>query len=142
MRIPARSCAERINGTFFRRFPGLREQAAAAVGRHAALLDGEIVALDDSGDAQFYPPLYRSADPYFYAFDCLWPDGWDLRGLPLVERKRHLRTAVPPQQSRLLYLHHIDRRGIDTPPSSPRSVLIPGTGFADRVLDCWCYPKA
>ena len=78
-----------------------------------AILDGEIVALDASGRAQFYPLLHRRADPYFYAFDCLWLDGRDLRGRPLVERKRMLRGLVPPQPSRLLYVDHIEGRGID-----------------------------
>lgn len=63
--------------------------------------------------AQFYPLLYRRADPFFYAFDCLWLDGRDLRSLALVERKRILRGLVPCQPSRLLYVGHIDGRGVD-----------------------------
>ncbi|HZT29453.1 MAG TPA: RNA ligase family protein [Bryobacteraceae bacterium] len=101
------------NGNIFKSFPGLATSLAAAVGQHEAILDGEIVALDGSGRAQFYPLLHRRADPYFYAFDCLWLDGRDLRCLPLVKRKAILRRLVPRQPSRLLYVDHIDGRGVD-----------------------------
>jgi ATP-dependent DNA ligase len=33
--------------------------------------------------------------------------------MPLIERKRILRRLVPPQPSRLLYVDHIDGRGVD-----------------------------
>lgn len=73
----------------------------------------QIVALAASGRAQLYPLLRRRAAPYFYAFDCLWPDGRNLRGLPLAEGKRILRSLMPGQPSRLLYVDHIDGRGVD-----------------------------
>jgi bifunctional non-homologous end joining protein LigD len=95
----------------FRSFPGLCESITAA-GQHHAILDGEIVALDASGRAQFYPLLHRRTDPYYYAFDCLWLDGRDLRGLLLVARKRTLWGLVPRQPSRLLYVDHIDERDV------------------------------
>jgi bifunctional non-homologous end joining protein LigD len=101
------------NGRPFKKFAVLRDSVAAVVGKHNAILDGEVVALDASGRAQFYPLLHRRADPYFYAFDCLWLDGRDLRRIPLVERKRILRRLVPPQPSRLLYVDHIEARGVD-----------------------------
>jgi ATP-dependent DNA ligase len=40
------------------------------------------------GHPQFYSLTYRRAQPVFFAFDLLWLDGEDLRGLPLLERKR------------------------------------------------------
>ncbi len=78
-----------------------------------AILDGEIVALDVSGRADFYPLLHRRADPYFYAFDLLWLDGRDLRGLALVERKALLRGLAPRQPSRLLYVDHVVGNGVE-----------------------------
>jgi bifunctional non-homologous end joining protein LigD len=48
--------------------------------------------------------------PRFYAFDLLWLDGKDLRGLPLIERKKRLARVVRPPA---LFLQHIERRGID-----------------------------
>jgi hypothetical protein len=52
------------------------------------VLDGEIVCLDAAGRSQFNPLLYRRGEPHYYAFDCMWLDGRDLRGLPLAERKQ------------------------------------------------------
>jgi hypothetical protein len=40
---------------------------------------------------KFYDLMRRRAPQYFYAFDLLWKDGQDLRGLPLVKRKRLLK---------------------------------------------------
>lgn len=101
------------NGKIFRSFATLPGAVAAALDRHDAILDGEIVALDASGRAQFYQLLYRRAEPFFYAFDCLWLDGRDLRGLALAERKTILRGLVPRQPTRLLYVDHVVGTGVD-----------------------------
>jgi ATP dependent DNA ligase domain len=54
------------------------------------------------------------SNPVFYAFDLLWLDGDDLRGLPLIERKRRLRRLIRSSRcSRLLFADHIDARGTD-----------------------------
>lgn len=60
-----------------------------------AILDGEIVYLDAEGRPQFYDLLRRRGYPVFYAFDLLALHGEDLRNLPLIERKRMLRTIIP-----------------------------------------------
>ena len=49
----------------------------------------------------------------YYVFDVLWMNEKDLRSLPLVERKRHLRRIVPAQQSALLYADHIEQSGAE-----------------------------
>ena len=76
-----------------------------------AVLDGEIVCLDGKGRPQFYELMRRRSATAFYAFDVLWVDGKDVRALPLIERKRILRTIVPEQPSAMLYARHIDREG-------------------------------
>ena len=64
----------------------------AALNVQDAVIDGEIVALDDKGRSSFQllqgfdmglvrPPIA------FYAFDLLRLNGTDLRGLPIEERK-------------------------------------------------------
>ena len=55
--------------------------------------------------------MFRRRPAYFYAFDLLWLDGKDLRPLPVLERKELLRSIVPAQPSRLLYLDHIEECG-------------------------------
>jgi len=68
-----------------------------------AVLDGEIVALDDKGRPSFQllqgfdmglvrPPIV------FYAFDLLRLNGQDLHGLPIEERKAKLAALLKPRR--------------------------------------------
>lgn len=77
-----------------------------------AILDGEIVCLDDDGRSNFHKLLFRGDWPYFYAFNLLVVDGEDLTVKSLIERKRRLRQIMPRVQSRLLYVDHLERRGV------------------------------
>src|SRR4029077_791449 len=66
--------------------------------QHDAVLDGEVVALDDRGRAQFqllqnYQTTGRG-QLACYVFDLLYVDGRDLRGLPLTRRKEVLSQVV------------------------------------------------
>jgi ATP-dependent DNA ligase len=63
--------------------------------------------------AEFYNLMRRRTPQHFYAFDTLWLDGKDLRGLPLVKRKQILRRVVPTQPAPILYAEHFDERGVD-----------------------------
>lgn len=92
------------------------EPLASAIERDLApskaVLDGEIVCLDGEGRSKFNELMARRASPFFYAFDLLWLNGQDLRELPLFERKAELRKLVPEQGSRLLFVDHVDQRGV------------------------------
>jgi bifunctional non-homologous end joining protein LigD len=80
-----------------------RSSAAAVAGAvrvRDAVLDGEIVHLDGDGRPRFYSLLRRLAPQQFVAFDLLWLNGEDLRQQSLVERKRILRSVVPPGAAR------------------------------------------
>jgi bifunctional non-homologous end joining protein LigD len=59
-----------------------------------AVLDGEIVCLDDEGRSQFNELLHRRGQPAFYAFDLVWLNGRNLRQLPLVQRKERLPKLI------------------------------------------------
>jgi len=72
-----------------------------------AVLDGEVVAVDDAGDPlPFQEVLRRFRRKYdvermreevrveLRAFDCLHADGTDLLGSPLVDRRRRLRELL------------------------------------------------
>src|SRR5262249_51747877 len=101
------------NGNIFKRFAQLASEIAVALRSvRNAILDGEVVCLDDDGRPLFNALLYRRGAPCFVAFDCLWLDGRDLRTSPLIERKRVLRRTVPRRRPCVQYLSHVARRGL------------------------------
>ena len=74
-----------------------------------AILDGELVCLDQDGRSQFQELMHRRRqDAAFYAFDLLCLDGEDLRGLPLLDRKQRLQRLLKGQPG-LLYAAHVER---------------------------------
>ena len=86
-------------------YPELVEALSTAV-RGDAVLDGEIVAPDRHGRSSFARLQQRMQlrDPVratrtgvkiqYYVFDCLFYEGIDLTGMPLVDRKAVLRDVV------------------------------------------------
>jgi bifunctional non-homologous end joining protein LigD len=83
------------NGNPMHRFAGLGDQIAAALDVSDAILDGEVIADDETGRPQFYDLLRDTRTPAYVAFDLLWLDGADMRPLPLTERRRHLQSILP-----------------------------------------------
>ena len=89
-----------------------------------ALIDGEVVTLDDKGHPNFQRLQQRArlrrpidirraaveSPATLYAFDLPSLEGYDLRTLPLVERKALLARVVPPAGP-LRYLDHIETQG-------------------------------
>lgn len=80
------------------------------IGAEQAILDGEIVVLDSRGVSRFelIQPRIHLQDAnaiaktgqknpvHLYVFDLLYLDGFDLRRVPLGERKRLLQSIVKP----------------------------------------------
>jgi bifunctional non-homologous end joining protein LigD len=63
-----------------------------------AVIDGELVALDENGVSHFQllqNALRRQAKLLYCAFDLMFQDGEDLRALPLIERKKRLKAILP-----------------------------------------------
>jgi len=97
----------------FKRFLPLNE-ALSTLPVKNAILDGELVCIDDQGRSLFNQLLFRRGQPYFYAFDLLWLNGQDLRSLRLIERKESLKKLIMRSKSpSLLYADHVDGYGID-----------------------------
>ncbi len=96
----------------FDEFEPLALSVAKALRAERAVLDGEIVCVDEHGRSQFYQLMARRCQPCLFAFDILWVDGEDLRGHSLLERKARLRALVPDGDPRLLYVDHIEERGV------------------------------
>ena len=81
-----------------RDYPEVAE-AVAGIRAKTALLDGEILALDDQGRPSFQmlqhgATLGKNRRVVYYAFDLLNLNGRDLRSLPLEERKKRLAEIV------------------------------------------------
>ena len=87
--------------------------AALTKVKRTAVLDGELVALDDKGRSRFQL-LQRAqkekARLRYCVFDLLFFDGEDLRARPLLERKRGLK-AMLPQDAALKYSAHVAAKG-------------------------------
>ena len=91
------------------RFDSLRSELAKLPVLDA-ILDGEIVCLDEQGISRFNALLNKKVQPVFYAFDLLWLNGEDLRSLPLLERKQRL-CALARSHQRIVYAQHIEGAG-------------------------------
>jgi bifunctional non-homologous end joining protein LigD len=99
------------NGNRFGSFNHLCAGIEFSLRTQHAVLDGEIVCLDDQGCSQFNQLLFRRGTARFCAFDVLHLDGKDLRNLPLIERKRALRGVVPAHSPFLLHVDHVEAEG-------------------------------
>jgi bifunctional non-homologous end joining protein LigD len=96
---------------YYQRFDSLRA-ALANLKVTDAILDGELVCLDDEGRDRWNLLLRRLAEPAFHAFDLLWLNGKDLRQLPLIERKKRLRQLIGKSDcERIIYVQHIEMHG-------------------------------
>jgi bifunctional non-homologous end joining protein LigD len=105
------------------RYPELKDMARFLKAK-TAILDGEVVALDEHGKASFslmqqrtgFRPGGRRAvgnadvPVLYYAFDLLYLDGYDWRRVPLEERKRKLASLVVTGDA-LRYSDHYEEDG-------------------------------
>jgi bifunctional non-homologous end joining protein LigD len=88
----------RNNKDFSKKFPGVAD-AVAALDVDDAVIDGEIVALDEKGRSSFqllqaYDLGQERPPILFYAFDLLQLNGKNLQRLPLTERKAELERLL------------------------------------------------
>ncbi len=88
------------------------------------VIDGEIVVHDERGVPSFslLQQRARLSDELqvavaaielpciYYAFDALQINGWDLRNVPLIKRKTHLKKALP-SYGPLRYSEHVTGKG-------------------------------
>ncbi|MDG4885345.1 ATP-dependent DNA ligase [Mesorhizobium sp. WSM4884] len=74
-------------------------KAAAALNSENAIIDGEIIVLNDAGHSDFgelrKAITRRQHDLYFVAFDLLHLNGHDLRDMPLLDRRDILQAMIP-----------------------------------------------
>src|ERR1041385_7129914 len=112
--------------TLTSRFPTLAS-AVTELPADTVILDGEIVALDEKGQAHFgllQPRIHLSrakdiaeADQqipvYFYAFDLIYLNGYNLMKFPVVERKAVLRKLINDNKGWIRFADHVEGNGVE-----------------------------
>ena len=92
-----------------RQYPELAVLPHQVAGQ-TAILDGEVAVLDEQGVSRFHliQPRISNSDPnsiahlsrstpvVFFAFDLLYLDGYDLRGVTLAKRRELLQAVLTP----------------------------------------------
>ena len=76
-----------------------------------AVIDGEVIAADETDRPQFYELLRAPRAASYVAFDILWLDGPDLRSLPLTERRKSLQGIVSKGSSIVSEALSVEGRG-------------------------------
>jgi bifunctional non-homologous end joining protein LigD len=103
-----------------KRFGKAVAEALAALPVKDAMIDGELVVENASGSSDFSALQADLSEGrkdrfVFYVFDLPYLDGYDLTGLPLVERKAMLRELVKGSLDKkgglLRYSEHFDDKG-------------------------------
>lgn len=106
------------NGHDWTRQFGYVAPALSRLTKGTALIDGELVAIDERGRTDF-TLLKNSLDGkkpvVFYAFDLLEQDGEDITPLPQLERKQRLETlfANVPAEDPIAFSEHVVANGAE-----------------------------
>ena len=103
----------RNNQNFTNVYPEVAEALKAF--KKDAVLDGEIVAIDERGNISFQLLQDYKKNKHitlvYYVFDLLYYDGYDLRELSLIERKTILKQILPISVH-VKYSDHIELHGV------------------------------
>ena len=104
-------------------YPELKE-VPKRLNARKAILDGEVVVLDEAGRSDFMRiqqrfgvlnpsvRLQQTVPVTYYAFDLLYYDGYDLRNVPLESRKELLRSLLTPSEG-IRFSDHQNEKGIE-----------------------------
>jgi bifunctional non-homologous end joining protein LigD len=106
-----------------KQFAAVAQALAQSVKSDKAIIDGEVVALDDNGNPSFQhlqnltgfgtkPALKGMAPPNlnFFAFDLLYLNGYDLRKAALIDRRQLLMSILLPSEM-VRYSEHFIGKG-------------------------------
>jgi bifunctional non-homologous end joining protein LigD len=107
-----------------KQFAAVAQALAQSVKADAAIIDGEVVALDDNGNPSFQrlqnltgfgtKPAVKGAAPFlnFFAFDLLYLNGYDLRKAALIDRRQLLMSILLPSEI-VRYSEHFIGKGAE-----------------------------
>lgn len=109
--------------SFDKQFATVAEALRQSVKVESAIIDGEVVALDDNGTPSFQrlqnmtgygtkPALKGVAPPQlnFFAFDLIYLNGYDLRKAALIDRRNLLKSILLPSDV-VRYSEHFAGKG-------------------------------
>jgi bifunctional non-homologous end joining protein LigD len=92
------------------------QSIAKSIKASTAIIDGEIVALDENG-VQCFDQLQnhtRDCSIIYFAFDLVFLNGESLTDLSLIERKAQLKRILPKSLTgRLRFTDHVLEKGMD-----------------------------
>jgi bifunctional non-homologous end joining protein LigD len=98
-----RSKATRV----MKRFQPLADSIAKTMNLSSGIFDGEIIVMTER-TPDFYALMFHRGQPEYAAFDLLWKNGRDLRGLSYNERKKRLRATLATTEA-IGYVEHYDQ---------------------------------
>src|SRR5260370_7302476 len=104
-----------------KQFPEVAEGLPTSIRAKTAIIDGEVVALDENGVPSFqllqnrtgFHKSIKGGKPHalnFFAFDLLYLDGYDLRKAALIDRRQLLQSIVLPGEI-VRYSDHFAGKG-------------------------------
>ncbi len=92
----------RKSNDYTKRFPSIRN-SVLSLPAASAIIDAEIVACDSSGKPDFRALMENATGPLCaWCFDLLELNGQELRSLPLLERRVHLRDLLAKADDEVL----------------------------------------
>jgi bifunctional non-homologous end joining protein LigD len=131
------------------RFPGVLV-ALERIGAGEAVLDGEVVVLDEGGIPRFQLlQKEEEGEAVFFVFDLLWRDGEDLRTRPLEERRAQLEKLLGKRSSGAIRLAEqaagSARAALEVAAAAGHEGLIAkrrGSAYESRRSKAWVKLKA
>jgi bifunctional non-homologous end joining protein LigD len=90
-----------------RRFQDLADTMKDGLGVRDAVLDGEIIVVNQRLP-DFYALMYRRGNPEYAAFDLLFLNGRDIRDMAYTERKKRLEKILAKQTAIAYVESHLD----------------------------------
>jgi ATP-dependent DNA ligase len=104
-------CIRSKRGNHLRRLDQLCHWVRDELVERMAILDGEVVALDEYGRQDFRLLMRGGGNLHYAVFDVLWLKGRDLRECPLSRRKRVLSRLVKKTSTVLSPVFGVRGRG-------------------------------
>lgn len=105
----------RNNKDYTKKFPEISKSLSKLCKMHSAVLDGEVVAFDETGKSNFSllqdALTHKNIALTYVIFDILALDGKDLKNCPLIERKEILKKLMKICPSNLIFSNFVIGKG-------------------------------